>query len=51
MPDRVEAESPEAQRFLTALRDALLVPKTEIDKKVRRKRKRNAAKRQAAKAK
>jgi len=39
MPDRVEAESPEAKRFLTAMRSLLAVPKSEISKKIARKRK------------
>ena len=36
MSDRVEAESPEAKRFVSALRDILKVPKSEIDAKVAR---------------
>jgi hypothetical protein len=41
MPDRVEAESGEAKRFLGALRDILEIPKDELDKKLKReKRKR-----------
>ena len=34
MSDRVEAESGEAKRFLTALRGVLSVPKTEIRAKL-----------------
>jgi len=36
MPNRVEAEGPEAKRFLAALRGILKVPKSEIDAKVAR---------------
>ena len=50
MSDRVEAESGEAKRFLTALRGVLSVPKTEIDKKIAQKRKKRRAKRDATKA-
>ena len=42
MPDHVEAESVEAKRFLTAFRGLLAVPKSEIDKKIARKRKKRA---------
>jgi len=35
MPDRVEAESAEAKRFLGALRDILEIPKAELDKKIK----------------
>jgi len=38
MPDRVEAEGEEANGFLSALRDILKVPKSEIDAKVARAR-------------
>jgi hypothetical protein len=51
MADHVEAESPEAKRFLTALRGVLSVPKAELAKKLSRKRKRNTAKRQSTKTK
>jgi hypothetical protein len=40
VPDRVEAESPEAKRFLAALRGVLTVPKIEVTKKLKRRRKR-----------
>lgn len=36
MPDRVEAEGEEANRFLSALRDILKVPKSELNAKVAR---------------
>ncbi len=36
MPDRVEAESEEAKRFLGVLRDILKVPKSEVDVKLAR---------------
>jgi hypothetical protein len=38
MPDRVEAEGEEANRFVSALRDILKVPKSEIDAKAARSR-------------
>jgi hypothetical protein len=39
--ERVEAESEKAKRFLGALRDILEVPKAELDKRIKReKRKR-----------
>ena len=50
MSDRVEAESGEAKRFLTALRGVLAVPKAELDKKIARSRKKNKAKRKSAKS-
>lgn len=41
MPDRIEAESEEARRFLVGLRGILEVPKSEVDEKLKRdKRKR-----------
>lgn len=40
MPDRVEAQSEEAKRFLGALRDILEIPKAELDKKLKREKRR-----------
>lgn len=47
MPDHVEAESVEAKRFLTAMRGLLSVPKSEINKKIARKRKKRAKEKQS----
>lgn len=35
MPDRVEAESDEARRFLVGLRGILEVPKSKVDEKLK----------------
>jgi hypothetical protein len=49
VPDRVEAKSDEAKRFLDSLRDILGVPKSEVDAKLARSkaRKRGERERQA----
>lgn len=51
MPDRVEAESAEAKLFVSALRDILKVPKSEVDAKLvskARKRKRERQNKEAS---
>jgi hypothetical protein len=40
MSDRVVAESPEAKRFLAGLRGILEVPKSELDARIKRQRRR-----------
>ncbi len=40
MSDRVEAESLEAKRFLAGLRGILEVPKSELDARVKRQKRR-----------
>lgn len=51
MPDRVEAEGPEARRFLGALRDILVVPKAGLGAKVKRQERRQQKRGRAQKTK